>query len=78
MEAKLLPAQAQPFYVTISDAAYRLGVSEWSVKQLLRRGILRARKNGRRTSIEFDSLLKCAESLPPAKFAAPRRRRVLV
>jgi len=74
MEVKLLDKSEQPIFVSVGDAARLLGISEWTVKQELRRGRLRARKAGRRTVVEYASVLALAESLPKAKFAPPRKR----
>ncbi len=65
----------EPLFIGIQDAAKLFGVSEWIVKNdYLRRGVLRARKAGRRTLIEYDSVKEFAAALPKAKFAAPRRK----
>ena len=65
---------SDPIFVSIADAASALGVSVWQVKQELRGGRLRARKAGRRTVVEYASVLALAESLPKAEFAPPRKR----
>jgi hypothetical protein len=64
-----------PIFLSIDDAATALGLSPWSIKQELRRGTLCARKNGRRTVIEYSSVKELAASLPVARFAAPTRRK---
>jgi len=57
--------------VPIPESAVVLGVSQWNVKDLLRQGVLTARKIGRRTLIDADSLKTYWNSLPPARFAPP-------
>lgn len=64
-----------PLYVSIIEAARFTSKSPWVVKNRLRKGIYAARKAGRRTPVEFASVKAFAESLPVAKFSAPRRRR---
>jgi excisionase family DNA binding protein len=68
------PTEIEPAFVSIADAARYVGISEWSVKDLLRQGVLQARKSGRRTLIEFASVKQHAASLPAATFAAPARQ----
>ena len=65
----------EPLLISIKDAAKLVGLSEWSVEDLLRRGIYRAKKAGRRTLIEFASVKAHTAALPSAKFAPPRERR---
>ena len=74
LEAKLLD-KPDPIFVSIADAAIALGLSVWQIKQELRGGKLRARKAGRRTVLEYSSVLELAKSLPKAEYAAPTRRR---
>ncbi len=61
---------------SISDVAALTSECEWSVKRKLREGIYRAKKSGRRTLIELASVRGYVASLPEAKFAPPRPRRV--
>jgi excisionase family DNA binding protein len=68
-------AEIEPAFMSVAEAARYVGISEWSVKALLREGIYKARKSGRRTLIEFTSVKQYATSLPAATFAAPRRRK---
>ena len=46
----------EPLFVSIAEAARFVGQSEWTIKQRLRTGIYRARKSGRRTLVEFESI----------------------
>jgi hypothetical protein len=69
-----LPDKPEPLFTSISGAARALDVSEWFIKQDLRRGLLRARKMGSLTKIEHESVLERAKSLPKARFAAPKER----
>jgi hypothetical protein len=68
------PTDLEPVFVSIADAASYSGESEWRIKMLLREGILRARKSGRRTLVEFVSLKERNAALPVAIFTPPRRR----
>jgi hypothetical protein len=43
-------------------------MSQWWVRDALRRGVLRARKAGRRTIIEGQSVRDYAAALPAAEF----------
>lgn len=75
MEGALIDKPGQePLFLSIGETARVLAVSDWQVKEALRRKRLRARKAGRRTIIEFQSVLELAESLPKAEFAPPRKR----
>jgi excisionase family DNA binding protein len=63
-----------PLRVSIGEAAQATGLSQWSIKQLLRQGKLRAKKHGRRTLIDYVSLKSYVDNLPDARFARPRMR----
>jgi hypothetical protein len=65
----------EPAYVSIDTAANYTSESPWVVKDLLRRGIYKAKKAGRRTIVEFSGVKERAANLPDAKFALPRQRR---
>ena len=54
---------------SVDECAKTLGVSTWMVKDLLRRGLLRARKVGARTLVEADSVKDYWNKLPAARFA---------
>ena len=60
---------------SIKNTAAVIGVSEWTVKDLLRRGVLKARKAGRRTLVIVASREAYIASLPPATFLPPRSKR---
>jgi hypothetical protein len=70
------PALPEPAFVSIKAAAEYSSESEWVIKQELRFGNLTAKKSGRRTLVDFQSVKRRAASLPDAKFAPPRRRKV--
>jgi excisionase family DNA binding protein len=74
-QARAPPADppAHAVFYSIEGAARTLALSEWSIKDLLRQGKLRARKSGRRTLIEGDSVREYAASLPPATFSSSKR-----
>jgi len=59
--------------MSIGETAKMTSLSEWSVKQKLRAGIYRAKKDGRRTLIFVASVLDDARNLPDAVFAPPSR-----
>jgi hypothetical protein len=63
-----------PMFEAINECARQLAISPWSVKDLLRKQKLRAKKHGRRTMVEVASRLEYAASLPDATFAPPRDR----
>jgi hypothetical protein len=65
----------EPAYVSIENAANYTSESPWIIKDLLRRGALKAKKAGRRTLVEFAGVKERAANLPDAKFAPPRERR---
>lgn len=68
--------KSEPLFYSVADTAHILAMSPWSVKDLLKRKLLRAKKAGRRTLIEGPSVRDYAASLPAATFMAPRHRRV--
>jgi hypothetical protein len=58
----------------IAECARQLAVSQWFVKNLLRKKKLKAKKAGRRTLIAVESRKDYANSLPDAKFSEPKPR----
>jgi hypothetical protein len=62
-------------YEEIPESARQLAVSEWFIKDLLRKKKLKAKKAGRRTIVNVQSRKDYANSLPDAEFAPPRLRR---
>lgn len=68
-------AGLEPLFLSIRDTSKITGESEWTVKQKLRAGRYRARKSGRRTLVEYDSVKEASAALPVASFAAPRSPR---
>jgi excisionase family DNA binding protein len=70
------PNEIEPAFMSIDEAARYTGESTWTVKNLLRIGVYRAKKAGRRTLIEFGSIKERTAKLPEAKFAPPRRRKI--
>lgn len=73
---KVREAAIEPAFLSIDATAEYLHVSPWSVKELLRRHVLRAKKAGRRTLVEFGSVRAYAQSLPTAEFAPSRRAKM--
>jgi hypothetical protein len=62
---------------SVHDTAAALGISEWTVKTLLRAGKLRAKKSGRRTLVLRQSRFEYMASLPLATYLplpAPKRK----
>jgi len=68
---------AQPEEVdSIRETAEALGCSDWTVKNLLRMGKLRAKKLGRRTIVLRASRLEYVASLPAATYLPlPQKRK---
>jgi excisionase family DNA binding protein len=62
----------EPIFLGIDATAKYLNVSAWTVKQLLRRGVLKAKKAGRRTLVQHATIKSYAETLPDARFAPSR------
>jgi excisionase family DNA binding protein len=62
--------------LSILEAAKTLGVSEWTVKDLLRQGLLKGRKAGSRTLVEAAGLKAYWDALPAAQYAPPVDRPV--
>jgi hypothetical protein len=70
-----VPAKSDREYEEIPESARQLAVSEWFIKDLLRKKKLKAKKAGRRTIVNVQSRKDYANSLPDAEFAPPRLRR---
>jgi len=68
-------AKSDPDFEEIPESARQLAVSSWFVKDLLRRGKLRAKKAGRRTIVSVQSRKNYANALPDAEFLPPKPRR---
>jgi hypothetical protein len=64
--------QLEPAFLSIENAARYTSESTWTIEDLLRRGVLKAKKSGRRTLVEVASIKERAESLPIATFKPPR------
>jgi hypothetical protein len=63
---------AEPEQVdSVHDTAAALGISEWSVKMLLRAGKLLAKKSGRRTLVLRQSRFDYVANLPLATYLPP-------
>jgi excisionase family DNA binding protein len=61
---------------SVRETAAALGISEWSVKMLLRAGKLRAKKSGRRTLVLRQSRSEYVASLPVATYLPlPQKRK---
>jgi hypothetical protein len=60
---------------SIKNSAAVIGHSEWFVKDLLRRGKLKAVKAGRRTLVIVASRDDYVKSLEPATYLPPRQKR---
>jgi hypothetical protein len=65
----------EPGFLSIEATAAYMAESIWTTKDKLRRGVYRAKKSGRRTLVEFESVKAAAAALPDAKFAPPRTRK---
>lgn len=68
----LKPAEPAVLFLSIRDAAITLALSQWAIKDLLRRGALHGRKAGRRTLVTAHSVRDYANSLPHATFLPAR------
>jgi hypothetical protein len=66
---------SDPMFEEIAESARQLALSEWSIKDLLRKRRLKAKKAGRRTLVDVQSRKDYANSLPDAKFLEPKPRR---
>jgi hypothetical protein len=73
--ASLADRLSEPLAVSIEAAAIATGESDWTVKHRLRNGQYKAKKAGRRTLIDYQSIKDFWATLPEAKFLPPRRRR---
>jgi hypothetical protein len=66
---------SDPMFEEIAESARQLAVSQWFVKDLLRKKKLKVKKAGRRTLADVQSRKDYANSLPDAKFLEPKPRR---
>lgn len=57
-------AEVAPIFVSVKDAAQMLGLTAWSVYQLLDKQAIESRYHGRRRLVKVESLREYAESLP--------------
>jgi hypothetical protein len=64
----------EPLGISVADVSAMTGESVWTVKMKLRRGIYKAKKSGRRTIVDYQSVKHAWETLPAAQFLAPRQR----
>lgn len=53
-----------PIFVSVKEAARMLGISTWVCYQLLDRGDIESRYQGRRRLVNYRSLVEYAERLP--------------
>jgi hypothetical protein len=67
-------AEPAVLFLSIRDTAVTLALSQWAIKDLLRRGVLTGRKAGRRTLVTVGSVRRYAESLPEASFLPARSK----
>lgn len=56
--------QVEPIFVSVKDAARILGLSAWSVYQLLNDGVIDSRYQGRRRTVVLKSVRDYAAGLP--------------
>jgi excisionase family DNA binding protein len=56
----------EPMFVSVRDAAVVLALSAWTIRDMLKRGVLTAKKSGRRTLVTMESIRAHAEGLPDA------------
>jgi hypothetical protein len=63
----------EPIFLSINETARITSDSPWRVKQLLREGVYKAKKSGRRTLVAFESIRRRCDTLPAAVYAPVRR-----
>lgn len=66
----MIPANLDPIYVSVKEAARLLGLSTWSVYQKLDAQTIESRYDGRKRLVVMASLRKYADSLPETAPAA--------
>lgn len=59
-------SEIAPIFVSVKEAANMLGLTTWSVYQLLDRQAIESRYHGRRRLVVVDSLRDYAANLPTA------------
>lgn len=58
------PGTIEPIFISAKDAATALGITTWSVYQLLNAQVIKSQYHGRRRLVRVDSLREYANSLP--------------
>lgn len=59
--------EIDPIFISVKQAAGVLGISPWSVYQLLDAQVIESRYHGKRRLVRVTSLQEYAEGLPSAK-----------
>jgi hypothetical protein len=54
-----------PLTVSVRDAALATSLSEYEIRELVNKGVLQARRSGRRVLVEWAALESHIRSLPP-------------
>ena len=57
-------ASVAPIFVSVKEAAQILGLTTWSVYQLLDQQAIKSQYHGRRRLVRVDSLTEYADNLP--------------
>jgi hypothetical protein len=57
-------AAITPIFVSVKESAQVLGITEWSVYDLLNKELIECRYHGRRRLVSYESLKAYADSLP--------------
>lgn len=60
----------EPIFVSVKEAAHILGLTSWSVYQLLDQQRIKSQYHGRRRLVRVDSLREYADNLPEVPPAA--------
>jgi hypothetical protein len=71
MECTMPEKEAEPLYLSVPQAARVFAVSQWSIRDLISRGVIDAKRFGRRQLPVFNSLKRHFDALPDA--ARPQR-----
>lgn len=63
----------KPEWLSVTDAAVYSGLSDWTVRDQIRRGVWLAKKHGKRVLVNRPSIDAAIAALPPAAYAPLKR-----
>ena len=68
--------ELQPITISVTKAAELTGLSEWTIRDLIYKGVIDTRRHGRRVLVLYSSLKSYVESLEPQHERSQQEGRV--